>query len=171
MKMEQFNNALNHIDYDLIDEFVREKDGVQLRKQRKRAFARITSVAACFALLLTATAAVIGYSAGMQKKSEFNSSLTAEQIFFEKDGKFVFEYKGKLYQAYVAPVLDNDDFADNGSVSIQNVGERITDVTVTDENGNSATMEIYANKSDSGSGDILLKLNGGYFRAQGVKLN
>jgi hypothetical protein len=85
------------------------------------------------------------------------------QILFAKEGRFVFEYEGRLYQAYVTPEISSDYL--EGSVSIQNVGQHITSVTVTDENGNEATMEIYSSKNDNDNKSVLLKLDVGYFKA------
>ena len=36
MSVEKFNKALDHIDYDLVDEFVKEKEAVQKRKTRRK---------------------------------------------------------------------------------------------------------------------------------------
>ena len=174
MKIEDLNNAMSHIDYDLVDEFVREKDAIAQRKRIRKNVYRLTPVAAC--LLIVTLAGTVALTKNLSKSGssvpEMNQSPDNLEMFLDKDGMFYFEYKGVLYQAYVSPLIDdNTDFAENGSVSIQNVGERISDVTVVDESGNAATMEIYASKGNGESTEILLKLDGGYFKAQGIKQN
>lgn len=53
MSKEDFNNALNHIDYDLIEEYVEEKERLQRRTAQKRAFMRFVPIAACFVIIIT----------------------------------------------------------------------------------------------------------------------
>ena len=169
MRMEKFNNALDHIDYDLIDEFVREREVVERKREIRRQVIKLAPIAACFVVCIGIGAAVLGFNLGFNKNVAGNIQNPNEQLqlMFAKDGKFVFEYDGKLYQAYVSPVISSDsiDFELAGSVSIQNVGDHITNVTVTDEKGNEATMEIYSSKNGADEGTILLKLDGGYFKA------
>ena len=169
MKIDKFNSAIDHIDYDLVDEFVRERDAIERKKEARRTLIRLAPIAACFVIFMSVGAWMLGYSvAGGDEFDKSNQNLAGEvQMLFSKEGKFVFEYEGKLYQAYVTPMMDSDeaDVVVSGSVSIQNVGECITNVTVTDENGNEATMEIYSAKNNSSGSSILLKLNGGYFNA------
>lgn len=174
MKTEEFNKALNHIDYDLVDEFVREREALEKRRVARRNIYRLVPVAACFVLFTLVGSIILASNMNSATKNEINNTQSTEnlQMFLDKDGMFYFEYRGTLYQAYVSPLIEeNTEFAENGSVSIQNVGERISDVTVIDESGNAATMEIYESKSNSNSGraEILLKLDGGYFRAHGIK--
>lgn len=53
MSKEDFNNALNHIDYELIEEYVEEKERLQRRAAQKRSFIRLAPIAACFVLVIT----------------------------------------------------------------------------------------------------------------------
>lgn len=174
MSVEKFNKALDHIDYDLVDEFVREREALEHRRVARRNIYKLVPVAACFVLFTIVGSIILASNMNSSVKSEINNIQSTEnlQMFLDKEGTFYFEYKGTLYQAYVSPLIDdNTEFAENGSVSIQDVGDRISNVTVIDESGNAATMEIYEGKSDDSSerSEILLKLNGGYFRARGIK--
>lgn len=53
MRREDFNNALNYIDYDLVEEYVAEKEQIQKRKMLSRSFVRFVPVAACLVLVIT----------------------------------------------------------------------------------------------------------------------
>ena len=176
MKKEHFSNALDHIDYELVDEFVKEKEALQIRRARRKAMNTLIPIAACLVILVGVGAGILGYLLGFNKpKGDYTGQSEHMQIFFEKEGIFVFEYDGKLYQALVLPMGSSDGFesSDGESVSIKNVGELISTVSVTDKNGNVATLEIYTSKGGDSveTGDILLKLDSGYFVAKGVNKN
>ncbi len=47
MSREDFNNALNHIDYDLVEEYVCEKERLKKRARQKRQLAHYARAAAC----------------------------------------------------------------------------------------------------------------------------
>lgn len=171
MRMEKFNKALDYIDYDLIDELVREKEAIERKRRIKRDVLRLSSIAACLVIFTAVGSLILGYGLANQKNmgGEIVPLNKAPQLtlLFSNNGKFVFEYEGNVYQAYVAPITSSEsiDITVQGSVSIQNVGEHITDVVVTDEKGNKATMEIYSGKGQEDDQTILLKLDGGYFKA------
>ena len=168
MNSEKLNNALEYLDLDLVDEFVKEKEAVQKRKARRKTISVLTPVAACLVLLISVGSALLGYKMAYDKGG--NQSPENLQVYFEKDGRFVFEYQGRVYQAFVTPMIGSEsmDFAEGESVSIKDVGELISKVDVTDRNGNTATMEIYSSKGDAAEGEILLKLESGYFLAKGI---
>ena len=169
MKTEEFNNALEYLDYDLVDEYVREKESVQKMKVRRKAIATLVPIAACFVILLSIGTAFLGYNLGFSKPNG-NNKGDELQIFFEKEGIFVFEYEGRMYQAFVTPMFSDGgiDFTESESVSIRDVGDLISTVNVTDKNGNTATMEIYSGKGNFAQDSILLKLDSGYFVAKGI---
>ena len=147
MRMEKFNSALDHIDYDLVDEFIRERESIERKREVRKQIIKLAPIAACFVICISIGAAILGFNLGFNKNASGGNSNPNEQmqIFFAKEGKFVFEYQGKVYQAYVTPAIGYDYLED--SVSIQNVGQHITNVTVVDERGNEATMEIYSSKN------------------------
>jgi hypothetical protein len=165
MRMEKFNNALDHIDYDLVDEFVREREAIERKRKIRKQVIKLAPIAACFVICISIGAAIWGFNLGSDKKiaGSIANSNNQMQILLAKEGRFVFEYEGRLYQAYVTPEISSDYL--EGSVSIQNVGQHITSVTVTDEKGNEATMEIYSSKNDNDNESVLLKLDVGYFKA------
>ncbi len=179
MKKENFSDALDYIDFELVDEFVKEKETLQMRRVRRKAIATFVPIAACLVILLNVGAAMLGYQLGFNASNgNYVESPEQMKVFFEKEGIFVFEYEGKLYQALVMPIGGDNGFEtiEGESVSIKNVGEMISKVSVMDKNGNVATMEIYSIKSDNtegedGSSDILLKLDSGYFLAKKINKN
>ena len=169
MKSEKFNDALDFLDYELVDEFVKEKEALKQRKIKRKAIATFVPIAACFVILLSVGTAILGYNFGSNKVYEEGPEEQLK-VIFEKEGRFVFEYEGRTYQAFVTPIFSGEgvDFVENESISIRNVGDLITTVDVMDENGNTATMEIYSSKSSSSQDGILLKLDSGYFLAEGI---
>lgn len=175
MKKEDFSNALDHIDYELVDEFVKEKEALKMRKEKRKTIATFAPIAACLVILVALGAGVVGYQLGFNQPNDSTENPEHMQIFFEREGIFVFEYEGKLYQVLVLPMGSSDGFesSDGESVSIKNVGGLISTVSVMDKNGNVATMEIYATKDDTTdeTEGILLKLDSGYFLASGINKN
>ena len=169
MKSEKFNDALDFLDYELVDELVKEKEALKQRKIKRKAIATFVPIAACFVILLSVGTAILGYNFGSNKVYEEGPEEQLK-VIFEKEGRFVFEYEGRTYQAFVTPIFSGEgvDFVENESISIRNVGDLITTVDVMDENGNTATMEIYSSKLSSSQDGILLKLDSGYFLAEGV---
>lgn len=59
MSKEDFNNALNHIDYDLVEEYVVEKEKMKKRAVQRRAFIRLVPVAACFVIIITLSITIL----------------------------------------------------------------------------------------------------------------
>ena len=53
MRKEDFNNALNYIDYDLIEEYVSEKENAQRKIARQRQIMRYAPLAACLVVILS----------------------------------------------------------------------------------------------------------------------
>ncbi len=51
MRKDDFSLALNHIDYDLIEEYVFEKESLKRRAHQRRQLAHFARAAACFAVL------------------------------------------------------------------------------------------------------------------------
>ena len=169
MKTEKFNNALDFIDYELVDEFVKEQELLKQRKIKRKAIATFVPIAACFVILLSIGTALWGYNLGSNNVYD-DISEEQLQILFGKEGRFVFEYEGKVYQAFVTPIFSGEgvDFTESEMISIRDVGDLISTVDVTDEDGNVATMEIYSSKTNGEGAGILLKLDSGYFLAEGV---
>lgn len=176
MNRENFNDALNYLDVELVDEFITEKEKIDKNKTKRKVIATFVPLAACFVILLGIGATMLGYYLGFtHNKNGYSAEAEQMRVYFEKEGIFVFEYGGKTHQALVMPMSSGNAFemAEGEAVSIKDVGSLITKVNVTDKNGNVAIMEIYTTKSNTSaeSGDILLKLDSGYFLASGINKN
>ncbi len=82
MRKSDLNQGFNHIDNDLVEEFIRESDRLSARRSRNQIWVRALAVAACLALLAGAIATV----ALLQREqtdtpgqSETDSDATPEQ--------------------------------------------------------------------------------------------
>ena len=59
MKKKEWNEGLNHIDPDLVEKYVEQKDRLRQRNQKsKNVWLRIGAIAACFVLILSAVIVV-----------------------------------------------------------------------------------------------------------------
>lgn len=58
MKKKEWNEGLDHLDPDLIETYVEQKDGFRKNKKQKSVWLRIGTIAACFVLLLSAVIVV-----------------------------------------------------------------------------------------------------------------
>lgn len=76
MKKENFNIALNHIDYDLVEEYVAEKDKMQKRVVQRRTFMKLAPIAACFVLIITFSITVLP----MILNNSFDNAISSSPI-------------------------------------------------------------------------------------------
>ena len=65
MRKDDFSLALNHIDYDLIEEYVCEKERLMSRANRRRQLAHFARAAACFAVLFAIIVPIILFGDNM----------------------------------------------------------------------------------------------------------
>lgn len=75
MKRKEWNEALNHLDPDLIEEYVAQKDFLQQKKKQKDLWLRIGAIAACFCLIVGTVVVVL-----MLKCNEPPTSLSDPAI-------------------------------------------------------------------------------------------
>lgn len=54
MKKKEWNEGLNHLDHDLVEKYVEQKDRLKQNKRHKKIWLHLGAVAACFALLVSA---------------------------------------------------------------------------------------------------------------------
>ncbi len=59
MRKEELNNALNHIDYDLVEEFVEEKEELNKSLAKRRTIMHLAPIAASFVLILCISAIIV----------------------------------------------------------------------------------------------------------------
>ncbi|MBQ3507184.1 MAG: hypothetical protein IJA91_01430, partial [Clostridia bacterium] len=58
MKKEEWNEGLNHLDSDLVEQYVEKKDGLRQKKKLHGVWLRLCAVAACLAVIVGAILAV-----------------------------------------------------------------------------------------------------------------
>ena len=61
-------NALDHIDYDLVDEFVREREALERKRKIRKQVIKFAPIAACFVVCISIGAAILGFNLGFDKK-------------------------------------------------------------------------------------------------------
>ena len=188
MRKEDFNNALNYIDYDLVEEYVSEKENAQKRIARQRQIMRYAPVAACLVIILSISAFVLPTFLDNKLKNEDTGELKPETqiqspttdfpsnhkpdnqnpgasilnvLTFENDGcKYIKILSGNLGDGVVDEELDD--------VSEDAKGEYIGTVIVTD-NYNNTQFECpiyeYAGVFTSSMNDkgLVVELFEGYY--------
>ena len=80
MKKELFNDALNYIDNDLVEEYVKEKEALQAKKRKKKITRNIISLAACFVICFLSISVIVATSNDKKVAAELNSSNDDDYI-------------------------------------------------------------------------------------------
>lgn len=163
MKKEDFLKALDHIDYDLVEEYVLEKERAVKRRERQRSVMRMLPVAACFILLLSI--GTVSLIAGMQNVGKgdlapsdsnaetSNPSNNLEQVVY------TFEYDGVSYRTVVA---DNE----GDTVLLQYVGNYLGNVETENANGEVGIYRIYEYTESRNLSRILIRIGDSYYIAE-----
>ena len=76
MKKQEWNEGLNHLDPALVEEYILQKESLKKTKSKKKALLRITSLSACFVLVV---GALLLPTALRQASSVESSSATEEE--------------------------------------------------------------------------------------------
>ena len=58
MKKEEWNQGMDHLDPDLVEQYVTKKDGLRQKRKVRKVWLRLSAVAACFAVIVGAILAV-----------------------------------------------------------------------------------------------------------------
>ena len=58
MKKKEWNEGLNFVDPNIVEDYVKQKDALRKKNKLRAAYIRFTAVAACFALIIGAVALV-----------------------------------------------------------------------------------------------------------------
>ena len=74
MKKELFNDALNYIDNDLVEEYVKEKEALQAKKRKKKITRNIISLAACFVICFLSISVIVATSIDRKVAAGLDSS-------------------------------------------------------------------------------------------------
>lgn len=173
MRKEDFVNALDHIDYDLVEEYVAEKEKSQKRAQNRNSAIRIVPLAACFILLFAIGTLFLNdgnksMSPGGMKPSGDNGifeglpnfpsedpewSTDTDNNFAEDESNpfeniyvFTFKYNGREYVSRFVS-SNPEDFSEEiyeKNVSVDYKGEHIATVVVKNHyNNTETTCSIY----------------------------
>ena len=54
MKKSEWNEALNHIDNDIVVNYVAQKENLQKKKKMRAVYIRLVAISACLAIIVTA---------------------------------------------------------------------------------------------------------------------
>ena len=189
MRKEDFNNALNYIDYDLVEEYVNAKESAQRKIARQRQIMRYAPVAACLVIILSISAFILPtYFANKQITNDIEGQNPETQIeppttnlpgnFKPGDAIipgypvyiFTFEYNEKGYIKVFYPTItdENMEFFKFHSLSEQYKGKYIGIVIVTDYHNNTqfeCPIYEYAGVFTSSMNDkgIVVELFDGYY--------
>ncbi len=188
MRKEDFNNALNYIDYDLVEEYVSEKEKAQRKITRQRQMMRYAPVAACLVIILSVSTFILPTFFDNKLKNENTGTLNPETQIVPPTTNlpgnlkpedqnsntsllytFTFEYNGHKYIKILSENLADgvvDEELDDVSEEVK--GEYIGTVIVTD-NSNNTQFECpiyeYAGVFTSSMNDkgIVVELFDGYY--------
>ena len=58
MKKEEWNQGMDHLDPDLVEQYVTKKDGLRQKRKVRKVWLRLSAMAACFAVIVGAILAV-----------------------------------------------------------------------------------------------------------------
>ena len=176
MSKECFNSALNYLDYDLVEEFVTERESSTKRMKRRKVIRSVSSIAACLTVLTILPLFVFfvvlgGFKAGSAAPGE-PGNMSGENIvpLPPEDsspsnypmGSFTFIFNGKSY------IVDFNNEEDAAAEEIV-LGEYLGEITLSDEYGNISTCRIYASLDEESKSIIIIEtLNGVYHLAQEI---
>ncbi len=184
MSREVFNNALNYIDYSLVEEYIVEKELLQKRAQRRRAVAQLAPLAACFIVFVCILTLLFGgdYLEGVVPLPNGKPSTDMDESIPQYDKAYVFEYNGQTYLAFFmdgsgSVIPDSDDTADSAPIIPDGdntadsapgptaIGEYLGEVVATNtKNGEEGIYKIYASLFDP-TGEIIIEIDGEYYSA------
>ena len=80
MKKEQFNDALNYIDNDLVEEYVKKKEALQTKTRKRKTTRSIISIAACFVICFLSISVIVATSNDKKSAAGLNSSNDDDYI-------------------------------------------------------------------------------------------
>lgn len=184
MRREDFNNALNHIDIDLVEEYVTEKERAQKKEIVRKKFVRLAPLAACFAIFLT-----VG-TVFLLNLDPFGNSMMAPDNGAEQvpatpgdngqmpndpsgDGKLPSKYKYYFYfnldgQDFICLLnaLDEDSASDEMNTSLipeSQLGELLATVEVADQDGEVRICKIYGCLYDPSRDEVAIEISEGVY--------
>ena len=140
MKKELFNNAMNHIDSGLVEEFVKERDALQKKLNVRKSIMRVLPTAACFVFIFTVAVVVFLTNNSMGGANSFpdfpmsppseSDQIKGEQTEPGASDDFIQELNSLLQQL------------NSGMISTSQAMEELEKMGIDVENWKEATAEI-----------------------------
>ena len=135
MKTEDFNRALNHIDADIVEEYLKEKELAEIRSKRRKTTRRLVPLVACLMIMVIAFP-IVG---GLMNPT---GSAVFPNIFLEGN-LFPMEYR-YVYSFVFYDVTYSAKFMDiKQGIEEKYVGDHLGEVLATDKNGKQTVCKIY----------------------------
>lgn len=191
MKREELNRALGHIDYDLVEEYVREKERLTRRAKIRHRFAQVARAAACLVVLVCIALPIIIFGDGAHSEQPPNSvnppyvsttpvgpgenlpapePPTCDPQPGDEDqmppGRlaytYSFAYNGTEYVCSFGTYDQSlEEALQTESIDPKHVGEHLGEVVATDKNGNRDWYKLY--KGDGTN--LIIEIEGYYMIA------
>ena len=135
MKTEDFNRALNHIDADIVEEYLKEKELAEIRSKRRKTTRRLVPLVACLMVMVIALPIVGGLMNSTGSALSLNSFF--EGNFFPMEYRYVYSFV--FYDVtYSAKFMDIRQ-----GIEEKYVGDHLGEVLATDKNGKQTVCKIY----------------------------
>lgn len=153
MKKEKFSEALNHIDYSFVEEYVEEKERINREKQRRIFIKRVAPLAATFIVFFTVIGIILGGNTSMlptPPNDDMVNGMSYENVY-------VFEYSGIRYCAAFMNL--------NFNFGKQYVSEELGEIVATDKNGKTSSHKIFSSSLDTVDKEVFIEINGNYYPA------
>ena len=153
MKKEKFSEALNHIDYSFIEEYVEEKERINRERQRRTFVKRVAPLAATFIVFFTVIGIILGGNTSMLPAVP-NENVSGDTSY---EHVYVFEYGGRKYCAAFMNL--------NFNFGKQYVSDELGEIVATDKNGKTSSHKIFSSSLDTIDKEVFIEINGNYYPA------
>lgn len=182
MKKEDFVNSLNYIDYELVEEYVAQREVLQRKHNRRKNAIRFVPVAACLMLMVLTLPIILTLLSPAKNSTEkpglealppssitgdVNSGVENERppddmpmapegdVSDEVVQQYSFSYKGTTYYVSISCIEEAD--------LDEHLGEYLDTVSHIFAGDSAILVEIYASKSSQHSSALIVKLNDGKY--------
>lgn len=153
MKNEKFSEALNHIDYSFVEEYVEEKERINREKQRRTLVKGIASLAATFIVFFTVIGIILGGNTSILPAAPNDDMVNGMSY----ENVYVFEYGGRRYCAAFMDLPFN--------FGSQYIGDSLGEIVAMDKNGNPSAHKIFSSSLDTVDKEVFIEINGNYYPA------
>ena len=169
MNKDIFNDALNYLDYDLVEEFVSEREKNK-KSQRIRTVGRVSAAAASLVVLtlivpiimvITTPSGSAGPPMGTTTVETDGGSMFPNEYESAHPYLYYFAYNKIEYLCEFGEAGESfEEALDKYRVDAAELGEYIGEVKAVDKNGKAAWYKIYKSKDAK---TILIEIREGYY--------